>query len=485
MKTTIKAFLPEVTEEIDKILSQMMLTFCTAKRFSFKRLLESVKPNDLEKTVAAKYGLNIRQAKDAVEEARQTIASQKELIKLNYENYTKKVNNIEKLMAQDNLSKRKREALLKKLEKRKKKQAYYKNFIDTGTIPPVVFGTKELFIKRCKGQITKEAWQAARNNRIYSRGDKTKHGNPNLRIVVDNSEQTFLEISTFVKTENNRAVKIRTPVYLPQKISKKTGRVNGRDYRSMTLAYLKTEEAYQVELIKKDGRYYCHITLDESRVMDYKPLYTGHSGVIGVDTNPDGFGLTMINRDGNYRKSVYIKQPELQYARSRRRKNLCGELAKQVVTFARENGCGVIIEDLKFKDDVDVGRKFSRIKHQFIYMTLLIMLEVACIRAKIEVLKVKPQFTSKIGLYKYCHQYGLDIHNAAAMVIARRAYGFKEKVPILLKDKLIPYKASFEKKSEWAQWAIVNNIVKEIIKEKGGTGFWLQNRKQVLGLVQS
>ncbi len=45
--------------------------------------------------------------------------------------------------------------------------------------------------------------------------------------------------------------------------------------------------------------------------------------------------------------------------------------------------------------------------------------------------------TSKIGLYKYCHQYGLDVHNGAALVIARRSYGLKENVPKLLRDKLI------------------------------------------------
>ena len=82
MKTTIKAILTDVNEEQDEIISQMMLSFCSAIRYSFKRLLELFKPNNLEKIVAAKYGLNIRQAKDAVEEARQTIASQKELVKM-------------------------------------------------------------------------------------------------------------------------------------------------------------------------------------------------------------------------------------------------------------------------------------------------------------------------------------------------------------------------------------------------------------------
>ena len=119
MKVTVRAELIDVTEDVSETISSMMLIFCTAVRFSFKRLLESAEPNDLEKIVAAKYGLNIRQAKDAVEEARQIIASQKELVKMYYEDYTKKVKAIEKLLTKENLSKRRKEALQKSLRNAK------------------------------------------------------------------------------------------------------------------------------------------------------------------------------------------------------------------------------------------------------------------------------------------------------------------------------------------------------------------------------
>ncbi|WP_153016376.1 IS200/IS605 family accessory protein TnpB-related protein, partial [Clostridium tepidiprofundi] len=206
------------------------------------------------------------------------------------------------------------------------------------------------------------------------------------------------------KTKNNRAVKIQVPIYLPHKLSKKTGKVNGIDYRKLFLNYLETGEAYQVELIKRNGKYYVHITFDVPKA---ETLYTGHNGIIGIDTNPDGFALTMIDNKGNYKWHTYLKQSELLYARSNRRENLCGEIVKQVVLIAKTYGCGIAIEDLKFKNDKDVGRKFARIKHGFIYSKLLTMLESACIREGIEIIKVKPQFTSKIGLYKYCHQYGM------------------------------------------------------------------------------
>lgn len=480
MKITVKAMLINVADEHKQIINNLMTVFCSAIRFSFKRLLEGMKVGDLEKLISGKYKLNIRQSKDAVEGARQTIVSQKELVKVNYKNYANKVKSIEKQLEHDKLSDKKRKALFSKLDKRKRNQEYWRNFIDTDTIPPVVFGSKEMFLRRCKGLISKEEWKDIRSNRIYSRGDKTKNGNPNFRIIVINGE-TFLEISTLEKTSTNRAVKIQVPIYLPSKVSKKTGCINGRDYKTMILNYLQTGEAYQVEILRRNDNYYCHVTIDESIINDYKVQYTGHNGLIGIDTNPDGFALTIINKEGNYKWHTYLPQHELLYARSNRRLNLCGELVKKVINIAKQNECGIAIEDLKFIDDRDVNSKFARIKHQFIYKKLLQMLEVRCIREGIEINKVKPQFTSKIGLYKYCHQYGMVVHNGAAMVIARRAYKFKEKVPKLLKDKLIFYQESFYKKREWSRWTIINNTV----KKKGGDkpGFWIINRKKILGIA--
>lgn len=476
VKITMRAVLINMEQEQKQTIDELMTVFCSAIRYSFNRIIEGKKILDIEKDVARKYGLNSRQGKDAVENARQTIVSQRELVKMEYDNYTKKVETIKRQLQKQNISEKKRNALLKKLDKRMRKQEYFKTFIDTSTIPPVTFGTKALFIKRCKGLITKEEWQSARSNRIYSRGDKTKVGNPNLRIVIINN-MSYIEISTLEKTETNRAIKIKVPIYLPQKLSKKTGMINGINYRGLFLDHLKTEEAYQVEIIRRDGKYYCHITF---KLPAKELIHTGHNGIIGIDTNPDGFALTMIDSKGNYKWHKYLKQHELLYARSNRRKNLCGELVKQAIEIAKENNCGIVIEDLKFKNDRDVSSKFARIKHQFIYSTLLQMLEPSCYKEGIEIVKVKPQYTSKIGLYKYCHQYGMEVHNGAAMVIGRRSYKLKEKVPKILKNKFISDIDKFNKKNEWGKWAEVSKIIKRKVGEN--PGLWIKQRKDILGI---
>jgi len=98
VKITIKALLINEKNEQIKIIDNMMLIFSTATRYCFKKILQGKKIGDLEKEVAYKFNLNIRQAKDAVESARQIIASQKELVKMSYENYVKKTTTIENIL---------------------------------------------------------------------------------------------------------------------------------------------------------------------------------------------------------------------------------------------------------------------------------------------------------------------------------------------------------------------------------------------------
>jgi predicted transposase len=59
MKTTMKAILVNLSNEQKALLNNLMLVFCTAIRYSFKRLLEGQLIGDLEKVVAHKYNLNI------------------------------------------------------------------------------------------------------------------------------------------------------------------------------------------------------------------------------------------------------------------------------------------------------------------------------------------------------------------------------------------------------------------------------------------
>gem|GEM_PF-5591733 len=93
---------------------------------------------------------------------------------------------------------------------------------------------------------------------------------------------------SLVSRQANDYNRITAPVYMACKPSPKTALVNGRNYRQMFLDDLKTGRVYLVENIRENGRYYVHITIEE----ELSVPRTTHNGVVGIDTNPDGLGMS-------------------------------------------------------------------------------------------------------------------------------------------------------------------------------------------------
>ncbi|AEF93879.1 transposase, IS605 OrfB family [Desulfotomaculum nigrificans CO-1-SRB] len=476
MKTTAMGVILELTETQQAYLDNLMARYCAAVRWSFKRLLEGKGIQDIRQGVQVKFNLNSRQANDAVYDAQSTIKSQYELVKLHYANALAKVEFTQKRITKAKSSKKKAN-LQKRLEKEQRKLADWQKHLEAKTFPTIVFGGKRLFLERCKGNITREEWQEARSNRYLSRGDKTKGGNLNTRLYEMNG-QIYLDIAA-EPTGTGRYKRITVPVYLAHKPSKKTGKINGRSYRQMVLDYLKTGSSYQVEIIRKDGRYYIHVTIEE----DMPDPYHAH-GAVGVDTNPDGLGIALTDCLGQYRGSQWLGQGEWTYAKSNRRNNLIGEKAKKIVALAKETGGALAVEDLKFKHDKSVTAKFNRMSHGFVWSKFLAYIDRCAAREGVPVIKVKPAFTSAIGILKYQHQYGLSNHQAAALVIARRGLGFDyERIPKRLVDRFIKAKEGFKKLNNWQQWSAVKKAILKQLKKKGVNSLvsWQVHRKELLG----
>jgi IS605 OrfB family transposase len=251
----------------------------------------------------------------------------------------------------------------------------------------------------------------------------------------------------------------------------------------MVLDYLETGGAYQVEILRRDGKYYVHVSIEEENPATYNP-----QGAFGVDANPDGLGVAQVDYLGQYRGSEWLEQSEWTYARSNQRNNLVGEAAKQVVLQAKEKGYALAVEDLKFKNDKSVTAKFNRMSHSFVWSKFLKAVDRCAAREGVPVLKVKPAFTSVIGILKYQHMYGLAVHEAAGYVIARRGLGFNhETIPKTLLNKLIKNKSKFKQMSNWKQWSAINKSVLAKIKKFTGKKvetlvFWQVYRKNVLGI---
>lgn len=509
-KITVKCYLYNIKQEEQQEIDLLMTTFVKAEMTGFNRLTKMTKiksddkttpetfkylnKGEIEKLLQSKYKMNSREAKDAFEEARQLVESQKALIKDYAQNLKSKIKVIENKLKKDNLKPLTRLGLQSKLEKRQKKLDFYENHIKNNTIPSVVFGKKKNFKDRVNNNINRKEFLENKYNRYVSRGDATKGGNPHLRVVLDKDGNTFLSIPKAKKIQSGKKMlldRFTTPLYIPQKLSKKTGIVNGINYRKLLLSFIETGKAYKVELIRKNGKYYAHITFD----VNYpENKATKNFGIMGIDTNPDGLALTIISRDGNYKFHIFLKCSDLMCARTNKRTNLAGELASIAVKIALQYGIAIAIEDLKFQQNKDSSKKFNRVRHNFAYRQLLNAIEGSCFRHGVELIKVKPMYTSKIGLYKYCHQFGMDIHNGAGMVIARRAYGYKEKVPKYLVKRCVRESDldKFYKKSEYARYGQIDAVIKKVVEKnvnidnkiKNKPNGYIQYRKQFLNLVK-
>jgi IS605 OrfB family transposase len=251
----------------------------------------------------------------------------------------------------------------------------------------------------------------------------------------------------------------------------------------MVLDYIKTGGAYQVEIIRDNGKYYVHVTIEEAPATPCKVI-----GVTGVDTNPDGLGVAFADYYGQYRGSMWLGQGEWTYARSNRRNNLIGEMAKQVVVLAKAMESALAVEDLEFKNDKSVTAKFNRMSHGFVWSKFLQYVDRCATRVGVPIIKVNPAFSSVIGILKYQHMHGISNHESAGYIIARRGLGYEhEKIPKELIDNFIKNKHEFMEVSNWKQWSAIKKA--SIAKMRKLTGKkvqslvqWQVHRKKALGI---
>ncbi len=216
MKTTFQGVLLDVNNEVAQGLDRLMRKYGFMVRYAFKRLLESgTKVGALERILAADTGLPLRYAKDAVAEARQLIAGQKALVKEHWQLWQRREKKtaarIHKIAKQDPTA-RKLPGLRSKLEKQQRKAAFYRQHAEQGTFPPVIFGSRERYLSQFNEgvhqAVWRQAWEDARNGRLVARGDRTKKGNPLLRIHEQDGARRQ-EISLDHGEAHGKSIRIR------------------------------------------------------------------------------------------------------------------------------------------------------------------------------------------------------------------------------------------------------------------------------------
>jgi IS605 OrfB family transposase len=489
----------------DPLTTEMRL-FCSCQRWAFNRLLEKSTREDLKKQGQQIFGINSRITDDAVLKAKSILTSRQELLHLEIkETETKLVRTSKKLSwAQKDMDKAIKRNDPAKIEKTKRivhgrkarvkkitnKLNELKTHQENGTIPKVIFGGRFLWKRVCKGRASNEEWRQVRQNRLYSRGDETKGGNPNLKISYHNGEFTLSVTISHLSEQTGIDSKERP-------IMTKAPRVTGKlwlseKHRLKVWELLLSGAPYTVELIKgKDSRYRAHIAF----ITQIPEIATNpNRGCLGMDTNPDGVALANVSYfgqpepwpegftipypkalhkfDREFRVTVhpngflYIKIPELSYSSSYRRTYLIGVLSKVVTDIAKSLGKPIALENLNFnKDRLDTNKGFNRMASSFPFKKMIEAVIRKAIKEGVGVKPVWPAHTSTIGYHKYMQRYGILVHHAAALVIARRAIGYKECITKELKQKIQAIKEKLKVNSLPGEGKGMTQTAKRLFKQ--------------------
>ena len=167
-------------------------------------------------------------------------------------------------------------------------------------------------------------------------------------------------------------------------------------------------------------------------MMDVPVVTDQLRGAIGVDLNADHLAVVETDASGNYVNA--FSAPLVTYGKSQHQAEaIIGDAVAAVVAYARKAGKPVVIERLDFRQKKAAlegeSRKYSRMLSSFSYGKIKACFLSRGYREGVEVNQVNPAYSSVIGRVKFMDRYGLSVHQAAALVLARRLLGCSERIP--------------------------------------------------------
>jgi len=353
--------------------------------------------------------------------------------------------------------------------------------------PSLCFGSKKLFKAQfslaengyASLQEWKADWVSARNRDFQFDGNaRATSGNEYAKLIVRGDGYFDLELrlperlkDMAKRHELNDRVHIVTFKKLGFNHGSDSIRTALENYQPVTIAFRRDGKGWKV-----------HVTVDEAvphAELDYS------CGALGVDLNVGHVAATLADRFGNPAKTwkfpLYLENLSSDQRLDRIRK-----LAKSIALLAQSLGVPIVSEKLDFSRkklrlSQERSPRYARMLSSFAYNGFDAALASACARNKVAHRRVNPAYTSLIGRVKFARRYGLSVHAAAALSIARRAMEFSEGIPsrrsqapaglavkvqlgnaghvtLVLperKDKPKPPKASSKTRHVWSDWSLL------------------------------
>ena len=265
--------------------------------------------------------------------------------------------------------------------------------------PHVTFGGLNNQRLREKGKITNEEYKKRRNSIIYARGDKTKGGNLNLRIVEIACEK-------YLRVNVGDRKWLLLKLFIPHKYMKKYAK------------YLDGSHPYSV-LIKRrdDDKYDVRITIRaECNVNEGTRL-------IALDINKSHIDFCVMDK---HLKNVVavgkINTSELQNTRRSKREHQIKKVANKVKNLAKHFNADVIIGKLR-TSNFKSHRKANRIVHQMPQLKLRKWIKHICVKNGVKCEERSEANTTRVGRI-LSPILGLDVHKCAAITFALKLSDF-------------------------------------------------------------
>jgi len=279
---------------------------------------------------------------------------------------------------------------------------YVKNAYATiENLPPhVTFGGLKNQRLREKGKITKAEYKKRRNSIIYARGDKSRKGNLNLRIVEIASEK-------YLRVNIGDRKWLFLKLFMPDKYMKKYAQ------------YLDGSHPYSV-LIKRrdDDKYDVRITIR----VEKNDVNEG-TRLIALDINKSHIDFCVMDKKHKDVVAIgKINTSELQNTRRNKREHQIKKVAHKIKNIAKHFNADVIIGKLR-TSNFKSHRKANRMVHQMPQLKLRKWIKHICVKNGVRCEERSEAYTTRVGRI-LSSILGLDVHKCAAIAFALKLSDF-------------------------------------------------------------
>ena len=266
------------------------------------------------------------------------------------------------------------------------------------------------FLRFKKGLISKEEFKDSKNIGIFAEGETPYKGNYFFQLDLENNKFIY-----------KRACKEHYNLEIAEKLNDK------RKHILQVIQNLSLSKKIPITYRLKNDKIY--LSYDEKIVENYRKFHNlFQNRVLGIDLNPNYFGISIIEFDYQSNFKIIHKEvidvSELQTKSKEKIKFELYEINHHILKLCKQWHVGKLsCEDLKFNNKKKFWNKdLNRLcRNNFRFNIIKTHLETLCNTFGVEFIEVNAAYSSIIGNFVYGSATCPDMV-AASIEIARRAY---------------------------------------------------------------